>query len=181
MKYDYVFLQELYNADERRQLRSCVEQVSDFNITDSPAKGVKKTANVACFMYKDAAELLRKLRHRVLDINKNCFGLDLFETSDYEILHYNTYKSETQAEYGWHTDACKNECQDIKLTALLNVSENFTGGKFELFLNGPTEIKEFSIPGTLLVFPSWIPHRVTAVLTGERLSISQFYTGPNLK
>ena len=181
MKYDYFFLQGLYNVEERQQLRSQIESIQNYGIEDSPAEGVKKTSSVKCFMYGDAAGLLKKLRHRVLDINKNAFGLDLFETSDYEILHYNKYKSETLGEYSWHKDACKNECQDIKLTALLNLSENYSGGTFELFLNGPTEIAEYSIPGTLLVFPSWIPHRVTPVLSGERISLSQFYAGPNLK
>lgn len=181
MRYDYFFFKELYNAEERKFLRDCIENIPNYNIDDLPAKGVRKTSEVKCFMYGDAADLLRKLRHRVLDINKNCFGLDLFETSDYEILHYNRYRSETQSEYGWHKDACKNECQDVKLTALLNLSENYTGGNFELFLNGPMEIKEYAIPGTLLIFPAWIPHRVTPVLTGERISLSQFYAGPNLK
>lgn len=180
MKYDYIFFQSLYNFEERKKLRECVKTAHSGSLNDGPAEGVIKTAEVKCLLYSSVSTLLDKLRHRVLDVNKNYFGFNLFETSDFEILHYNTYKSETLSEYAWHNDACKNECYDFKLTALLNLSEEYTGGEFELFLNGPKEIIEYSIPGTLLIFPSWIPHRVRPTITGCRISLSQFYSGPNI-
>jgi PKHD-type hydroxylase len=181
MKYDYFFIQGLYNTDECRALRQHIENISDYGVPDSPAAGVVKTADVKCFMYGDVSNLLKKMRHRVLDINKHCFGFDLFETSDYEILHYNKYSSESSSEYGWHKDGCKNESHDVKLTALINLSEEYQGGKFELFLNGPLEISEFQKTGSFLLFPSWTTHRVTPVTGGTRMTLSQFYTGPNFK
>jgi PKHD-type hydroxylase len=181
MKYDYFILQNLYSTQECEELKSRIEQCINPDIADSPAENVKKSAEVHCVLYENVSDLLRKFRHRLLDINKNCFGLELFETSDYEILHYNKYSSEHLSEYDWHKDACKNECYDIKLTALLNLSTEYQGGEFELFLNGPTEIVEYKSPGSMLIFPSWIPHRVKPVTAGQRLSLSQFYSGPNLK
>jgi PKHD-type hydroxylase len=180
MKYDYIFFQSLYNSVERKELRTCIENAHSDSLTDGAAEGVVKTAEVKCLLYSTVSPLLDKLRQRVLDVNKNYFGFNLFETSDFEILHYNTYRSENSSEYGWHTDACKNECYDFKLTALLNLSEEYAGGEFELFLNGPKEIVEYSVPGTLLIFPSWIPHRVKPTTAGCRMSLSQFYSGPNI-
>jgi predicted 2-oxoglutarate/Fe(II)-dependent dioxygenase YbiX len=181
MKYDYFFIQGLYTEDECRELRERIESLPDYGFPDAPAEGVVKTANVKCFMYGDVSNLLNKMRHRVLDINKHCFGLDLFETSEYEVLHYNSYSPESNGEYGWHKDGCKNESHDVKLTALINLSEEYQGGKFELFLNGPLEIPEFQKTGSFLLFPSWITHRVTPVTAGKRITLSQFYAGPNFK
>jgi predicted 2-oxoglutarate/Fe(II)-dependent dioxygenase YbiX len=181
MKYDYVFFQSLYNKEERLELRTCIDAILPNDIADGPADGVVKTADVKCIMYKDVAPLLQKIRQRVLDVNKNYFGFDLFETSDYEILHYNKYTIDKQSEYGWHSDACKNECYDFKLTVLLNLSEQYSGGGFELFLNGPKEMREYSVPGSLLIFPSWIPHRVKPISDGVRVTLSQFYSGPNIR
>jgi PKHD-type hydroxylase len=180
MKYDYIFFQSLYNSSEREELQLSIKDALDSSLTDGPADGVIKTSEVNCLLYGAISPLLYKLKQRVLAVNKNYFGFNLFETSEFEVLHYNTYESTNSGEYGWHNDACKNECYDFKLTALLNLSEEYTGGEFELFLNGPKEIKEYSVPGTLLIFPSWIPHRVKPTTSGRRISLSQFYSGPNL-
>jgi PKHD-type hydroxylase len=42
-------------------------------------------------------------------------------------------------------------------------------------------VPELKEPGSLLVFPSYIQHRVTPVTKGERVTISRWLSGPNFK
>jgi PKHD-type hydroxylase len=179
---DYVYLRGRYSSSELSTLRTLIKGLPDIGVGDQPADVITKTASVKCFNYFQAQHLLEKFHNTVLDLNKEYFGFNLFETSHYEVLNYNTYDESNQGEYDWHKDGVKNRPFDIKLTALLNLSEgNYTGGKFELFLNGSKEIVEFGVPGTILVFPSWIVHRVTPVTQGQRITLTKFYTGPNLQ
>lgn len=182
MKYDFFYVTQLYSQEECREIRDIILESHDNGIPDSPAEGVIKTSKVKCVYWEHISDVLRRMHHMTLDINKFYFGLDLFETTDYETLHFNTYCETDNAEYGWHKDGCKNECHDIKLTSLLNLSEKrYIGGNLELFLNGPREMSEFEKPGSLLVFPSFTQHRVNPVTKGERITLSKFYKGPNFK
>ena len=82
-------------------------------------------------------------------------------------------------QYGWHIDGDPSKTSDCKLTAILNISDHeYTGGNFELFLNGPTHIKELDKPGGMVIFKSHISHRVLPVLTGQRRTLSIFLMGP---
>lgn len=182
MKYDFFYVTKVYNLEECAHIREVVNSFHDPSINDKPADNVIKTSKVQCIHWEFLQDVLAKMHNMVLSINNDYFGLDIHHTSLYEPLHYNVYNAEDKAEYAWHKDAAKNECFDLKLTALLNVSQmEYSGGHFELFLNGPVEVKEFADPGSLLVFPSWTQHRVTPVTQGQRITLTKFYKGPNLK
>ena len=75
--------------------------------------------------------------------NNNFFGFDLHPLTSMKKLNYNIY--EQGSEYSWHIDAVpRDPVRDIKLTALLNLSEeNYEGGDLVLFrnVNGLIEIQ----------------------------------------
>jgi len=59
----------------------------------------------------------------------------------------------------------------------------YEGGDFELNLNNPENenniitIKEAKIKGTVIVFPSFVWHRVTPVTSGTRYSLVNWHQG----
>ena len=75
-------------------------------------------------------------------------GFDLFQLSSQTILNYNSYTVGT--EYSWHVDAeSKSPIRDIKLTCLLNLSEEkFDGGDLYLFKGEEVKCSEFKNPGS---------------------------------
>ena len=103
--------------------------------------------------------------------------------------------------YGWHHDAIKfshdNEKghhinykgKERKLTALTLLSDDFSGGEFELAhqilgTNNNTEIEVLPVDlplGTILVFPSFLWHRVKPVTSGIRHSMQLWCLGPPFK
>ena len=68
-----------------------------------------------------------------LTVNNTNFGFDLHQLTSQKLINFNTYKE--GEEYSWHIDASsKSPVSDIKLTCLLNLSEqNYDGGELILF------------------------------------------------
>ena len=72
--------------------------------------------------------------------------------------------------------------RDIKLTALLNLSEeNYEGGELLLFRGWEIICKEFNEPGTAIIFPSFTNHKVTKITKGSRNTLALWMSGPKFR
>ena len=113
--------------------------------------------------------------------NKINFGFDLHPLTFDEVLNYNIYKKNT--EYDWHIDAeLEKPLFDIKLTCLLNCSDGpYEGGDLCLFSGKERPCKEFNEPGSIIVYPSFINHRVKKVTSGERKTLAIWWSGPKFR
>jgi len=71
----------------------------------------------------------------------------------------------------------------LSITVLLN--DNYTGGEFQFayYKNGNCEITtpNFTKTGSIIVFPSFIEHRVQPVTKGVRYSLVAWFVGPPFK
>jgi len=93
--------------------------------------------------------------------------------------------------YDWHVDiGTETPGEDLvrKLTIVIALNENYTGGNFQIEKWGiPTipnkynTIRELQSTGTITVFPSFMHHRVTRVEEGMRYSLVGWFTGPDFK
>jgi len=73
-----------------------------------------------------------------------------------------------------HMDCIAGENQR-KLSFSLTLNNDFKGGEFQLLHNETVETKM----GKLLVFPSFLPHCVSPVISGSRFVIFGWFYGPN--
>lgn len=181
MNHDWIVLKSAYNSDELTALRL---ELAPLLIAEPVYSGAPRTTKTSVVKYCELGqvELLSKFKNIVLDINSNVFGFDIFQLNMYTQLHHATYRSEIKGEYGWHTDGVKSQPFDIKLTAILNVSnDSYSGGELCFFQNEELIITEFSHPGSIVVFPSYIPHCVKPVTKGKRETLTMFVTGPTWK
>ena len=104
-------------------------------------------------------------------INKNHFKLDLdfnhidcfFGRYD-EGMHYSSL----------HMDCIAGEVQR-KLSFSLLLNDNFQGGDFMTLTNSVVDCPA----GKLLIFPSFLPHKVSVVEAGSRYVIFGWVYGPN--
>ena len=113
--------------------------------------------------------------------NISSFGFDLHQLTSQKILNYNSYKVGT--EYSWHIDATpKSPIKDIKLTCLLNLSEEkYEGGELTLFKGEEVICKEFNEPGSAIVFPSFTNHKVNKLTSGTRHTLALWMSGPKFR
>ena len=68
----------------------------------------------------------------------------------------------------------------LSCVMLLNDPSEYEGGDFEVMTNNQPLKIEF-IKGRLIVFPSYILHRVTPIKSGVRRTLVNWISGPHFK
>jgi PKHD-type hydroxylase len=92
------------------------------------------------------------------------------------------YKSIDKGHYDWHMDFFppKDGFQrKLSISILLSDPSEFEGG--ELQFKGIEDRKILTKQGSIVVFPSFIEHRVTPVTKGVRYSAVTWATGPSFR
>lgn len=111
-----------------------------------------------------------------------------FNLNGYSRFQYTIYNSDNQGKYDWHMDTVMGPMPDDnfdetrKLSVVMLLKEpvkDFSGGEFEL----NTSNEEYPmVPemnrGTIIVFPSFLIHRVKPVYLGVRKSVVIWVEGP---
>jgi len=168
------------------QVKSINKFIMNSPRTDEPptSKAYKqKHLKTSLIKWDIIRPFLPTLWDMIIQTNLVNFGYDLTPlgvTAD--TVHYNVYSSKTKDTYNWHTDAVADERMDIKFTVLINISETvYEGGQFKLFLNSEHEIPELNTPGNMVMFKSYLHHKVEKVTSGERKTLSLFIRGPAFK
>ena len=140
-------------------------------------EAAKNAFKIGDFFHIPCSPLMKLLHPWLYEcqlINKKNFGYDINWDFHIETLNYNIY--EKNGEYGWHIDANEKSLYDIKLTCLLNLSEEtYEGGEF--YTISSNEEKKFTT-GMGLIINSLIAHKVTPVTKGERITLSYWAHGP---
>ena len=106
--------------------------------------------------------------------NRN-FGVNISSVFD---IQFTEYKGDEKGHYNWHIDSYTNKPgYDRKLSLVIQLSDpsDYEGGVFWFFDGVPEEFKE---RGSIIVFPSFRPHRVEPVTKGLRRSLVSWIEGP---
>ena len=131
-----------------------------FQDKDKAARSVEKTSVVKLIYY-------RKIKHMV---------------AGEDSCNLNIYPHNNLNAYDWHVDESRNPFQDIKLTVLINLSvKKYEGGDFYLWKNKEEKVEPLNTPGNILMFKSYINHKVSPVTKGERRTLTIFLKGPAFK
>ena len=98
--------------------------------------------------------------------------------------------------YGWHKDSwdeaytipgtLQGKIRKLTMTVSLSDQKEYSGGNLEfdfraISKNKPQACKEINSKGSLVVFPSFVWHRVTPVTRGTRYSLVSWHTGDPFK
>lgn len=116
--------------------------------------------------------------------NRNAFNFDINYIDHFQ---FTTYRAEDKGFYDWHPDIfweTKNETTHRKLSITLQLSnsDEYEGGDFEF--KAPVvqpDSNELRKKGSILIFPSFVEHRVTPVTKGVRKSLVGWYEGPKFR
>ena len=183
--YNYYYWTNFFKKDQIEKVTNfCDKNYVKFEdpkngATDS-LNNLKKNSTVKLVRWNDIKHLLNDIQETVIDTNYNHFGFNLNNFTNTTEILYNTYSSKNNEKYDWHIDTTlKVPLIDVKLTLLLNIStDNYEGGEFELNDGNVFKVREFSKPGDMILFRSYLLHRVLPVTKGERKSLAIFFTGP---
>ena len=175
---DYWFWKKEISPKEIKTLNQKIEKNKCEGL-DVPAENVTKTSYVKIVEAKALQESMNRFIENAYSVNFENFGYNLYPPI-FGYWNFNKYDSRNKGEYDWHVDSSNSNVYDIKLTLILNISDQkYKGGDFQLY-GAKKDIPEFKKPGDIILFKSYLPHRVTPVTQGVRKTLTIFLSGPKL-
>jgi PKHD-type hydroxylase len=110
--------------------------------------------------------------------NENAFYCQVENICDIQFTEYHSNKG---GHYDWHIDVNwdGDDFRDRKLSVTVQLSDpsEYEGGGFE-FAECQTPDASSRQKGTVLVFPSYLQHRVLPITSGTRKSLVAWFEGP---
>ncbi len=141
---------------------------------EGAADGVRKTA--VSWLDPAASEpVYRKIRQIALDMNEKLYKFDLTGFGD--PIQFTRYER-IGDYYTWHQDLASGASSLRKLSVVVQLSDPaaYRGCDLELYSEGKP-VPQACTQGTVLVFPAWQLHRVTALEAGVRYSLVAWFAG----
>jgi PKHD-type hydroxylase len=127
----------------------------------------------------DSQWLYDKIINMVVEANQSMWNFNLYSVID--SIQYTVY-SEGGGHYDWHMDIGPDSISHRKISVTIQLSSpsEYDGGKLQM----KTGVGDIECPqgkGTVVVFPSFILHRVTPLTSGNRKSLVLWVGGEHYK
>ena len=123
--------------------------------------------------------IYERLAKLIIEANEALWQFDLASIID--SIQFTVYH-EGGGHYNWHLDIGPRELswRKISLTIQMSEDEDYKGGELE-FMKGPNAIKAPRGKGVVVIFPSYLLHRVSPVTKGTRKSMVLWVGGGRYK
>jgi len=113
-------------------------------------------------------------------LNDLVYRLDVTGIS--EMLQYTVYDADEGGHYDWHVDHGAVTPMPRKLSLVLQLSEPEEYEGCELQIHAANQIETPPKErGTVILFPAYVLHRVTPIVSGTRKSLVSWVSGPLLR
>jgi PKHD-type hydroxylase len=132
-------------------------------------------------IWQDPMQPLGCIARTYIDIANQAAGWG-YGLSNQEQTQIGRYKSADEGHYDWHMDAgppIDGVQRKLSISILLSDPSEFEGG--ELQFKGIEDQKILTKQGSIVVFPSFIEHKVTPVTKGVRYSAVTWASGPSFR
>ena len=118
----------------------------------------------------------------VQEANRNAFGFDVTNVGD---IQYTEYNATDEGHYDWHHDIhwSQDKAYDRKLSITVQLTDGsgYEGGDFQFGEVANPDTAASKKLGTVLIFPSYLQHKVSPVTKGKRVSLVGWFEGPRWK
>ena len=134
---------------------------------------------------KENAWIFEKFKAIVEHTNREFYNFDLY---GFDHFHYTVY-DEVGSKYTTHVDIMYGNDigidtiiqRKLSFSILLTDPAEYEGGQLEILINGKDATTIESKRGRVILFPSFVPHRVTPITSGVRKSIVIWAVGPRFR
>jgi len=128
---------------------------------------------------EDFSDVWKFIERKFHEANSAAFGVDINFMRN---IQYTTYDEDDVGHYDWHEDIFweSNLIYDRKLSMVVQLSdpESYSGCDLELEVREPPSAEILRKQGTIIVFPSFVKHRITPIMSGHRESLVSWVEGP---
>jgi len=189
INYPYCFRHQVFNATELQKIiKYCntLEKITGQigNENDLTVNTELRISDISWINPNTESKwVFDRIAENIDSLNKEFFQHDLYGFSE---IQYAEYDSKQLGKYDYHMDmtispSLSDNNMPRKLSASLLLNDTFEGGEFEF------NVSNFDVPilelvaGTIVVFPSYLIHRVKPVTKGIRRSLTVWCVGPKFK
>lgn len=127
---------------------------------------------------EDTQWIFDRIAEHVIIANEQMWNFDLIGFGD--SIQFTKYYGDG-GHYDWHADIGETvPHRKISVVVQLSDEDEYVGGKLQ-FNIGPFYPEAPKKKGTMVVFPTYMLHRVTPVVEGLRMSLVSWVSGPNFR
>jgi PKHD-type hydroxylase len=178
---DWVYAQSVFSKEECQKI---IDIGTSKNMTDSTIFGNNDNHNYrdsqVSWLYAcdDMEWVFRRLTDVVTKLNNQYFKFDIF--GFLEGLQFTRYDA-PNGKYDAHVDKTFNGVvRKLSLSIQLTDSNEYEGGELQIITSKEYQ-NAVKNQGDLILFPSYILHRVTPVTKGTRYSLVSWISGQPFK
>jgi len=171
----FYLVRNVFNEEELDYLAGIAKSASDYGSLGEGKldKNIRVTRINWIMPEKDHAWLYSRLEKNIEKINQEFFN---FELSHISSLQLGNYKAEESGRYDWHIDCGLGPIRKLSIAMQLNNPNEYEGGEFS-FMRASREENIPKEKGLMVLFPSFLLHRVSPVTSGERQSLVCWVNG----
>ena len=154
--------------------------IEDNSVSD---EGVRRS-KVAFFNPLELGDVFTKISQSISFFNAKEWNFDL--TSFVEDWQYTIYDSASKGYYDWHLDLNDTwNSSPRKLSAVIQLSDpsEYEGGELIIKFGSDDQCTQVASKekGALIIFPSYMLHKVSPVTSGVRKSLVIWVSGPKFR
>lgn len=161
-----------------QEINWATAEVATINQENIPADPSRRVTDI---IWQSPMQPLGCIARTYIEAANNSAGWG-FLLNGQEDTQLSRYKSENKGHYDWHMDAFppKDGVQrKLSCVILLNVPSEFEGGELQLKTSEGENL--LTKQGSIIVFPSFMEHKVTPVTKGVRYTAVTWAIGPSFK
>jgi PKHD-type hydroxylase len=164
----------VFNQSEALSIISLGESTSGSPWWIGRDDAVRRSAWSTTIARQQTTEWIFERLHRLCVKANRHYGFDV-EALSSDLL-FARYREEDH--FDWHIDLGEDTIADRKISVAVQLSDekDFTGGAWQFMYDETTNVT--SEQGGAVVFPSYLPHRVTNISSGVRYSLVGWLCGP---
>jgi PKHD-type hydroxylase len=175
---NYYWFQEGFTTDELSQIESQVAEmpfqtaVTEQGGQDQGENLDARNSSIKWIPFSENTKwIYDKIGLMAYEANKEMYHFDLNFMP--EQIQYTEYYGTNKGHYDWHMDIGGQgfmPYRKLSVTVQLSGPEEYEGGNLEIWNGGQMPLTGPKGKGTVIIFPSFMLHRVTPVIKGTRKS-----------
>ena len=177
-------IEHLFTAEECQRIidlgnsKDKIQAKVSLNNQNTDNESVRKSQIAWINVDEDSKWVYQRISDAVIQINQKYFNFELYGFID--DLQFTEYTA-PDSNYNLHVDTIYGGVTR-KLSVVLQLTDpsEYQGGDLELHV-GVTPQTMSRQQGTLILFPSYVLHKVTPVTSGSRQSLVGWTSGPQFK
>ena len=163
---EYYWFKEVFSKEEIKKIYELASKFPAQEATTFGADEDYRRSEIKWMSFnEDTKWVYEKLIDCMQEANDNTYGFDWDGST--EAIQFTTYEANVEGHYDWHMDI-GDVNQNRKISCVMMLNDDYEGGK--LMIDGKALDQTYGA-GNVVIFPSYMLHKVEPVTKGTRNSL----------